>query len=147
MFEHVGVKNYREFMEVVHRCLNDNGLFVLHTIGSNITSVTADPWTEKYIFPNGHTPSIAQIGTSIERLFVMEDWHNFGPDYDRTLRAWCDNFQNNWDKIADNYGPQFYRKWRYYLLACAGGFRARGIQLWQVVLSKNGFSEDYVSVR
>lgn len=144
MFEHVGVKNYREFMEVVHRNLKDDGLFMLHTIGSNVGSDAVDPWIDKYIFPNGHLPSIAQIGISTEGLFVMEDWHNFGPDYDKTLLAWYDNFSR---KFADKTDPSFNRMWKYYLLSCAGGFRARDIQLWQVVFSKNGVPGGYTSVR
>lgn len=147
MFEHVGEKNYREFMEVVHRCLNDDGLFLLHTIGSNISVNTADPWIDKYIFPNGHLPSIAQIGASTEELFIMEDWHNFGPDYDKTLIAWYENYNKHINNLVDKPTATFHRMWRYYLLSCAGCFRARDIQLWQVVFSKNGVPQGYTSVR
>lgn len=148
MFEHVGLKNYRPFMEGVYRCLKDDGLFMLHTIGTDTSETGAgDPWIDKYIFPHGHLPSIAQIGTSIEGLFVMEDWHNFGPDYDKTLMAWDANFERGWKKIEASYPPPFYRMWKYYLLSCAGGFRARTIQLWQVVLSKDGVLGGHNSVR
>jgi cyclopropane-fatty-acyl-phospholipid synthase len=147
MFEHVGWKNHRTFMEIVYRCLNDNGLVMLHTIGGNSSTVTGDPWIDKYIFRGGQLPSVAQIGTSIEGLFVMEDWHNFSVDYDKTLMAWFENFNKNWDKIKDNYPPHFYRMWKYYLLSCAGAFRARHIQLWQVVLSKGGVLTGYQTVR
>lgn len=147
MFEHVGAKNYREFMQVVYNCLTSDGLLMLHTIGSNVTSKVGDPWIEKYIFPNSHLPSIAQIGAAIENLFVMEDWHNFSTDYDKTLMAWCQNFDANWDKIKDNYPDPFYRMWKYYLLSCAGLFRAREAQLWQVVLSKGGVIDGYQTVR
>lgn len=147
MFEHVGVKNHRTFMEVVHRCLNDDGMVMLHTIGGNLSTLTADPWVDKYIFRGGQLPSVAQIGKSIEGLFVMEDWHNFSVDYDKTLMAWFRNFDNNWDKIKQNYPLHFYRMWKYYLLSCAGAFRARDIQLWQVVLSKGGVLGGYQSVR
>lgn len=147
MFEHVGVKNYREFMEVVHRCLKDDGLFLLHTIGANTSNVLGDPWLDKYIFPNAILPSIAQIGESTEGLFVMEDWHNFGPHYDKTLLAWYDNFNKNWYQFSDKYGTPFYRMWKYYLLSCAGCFRAREIQLWQVVFSKNGAPQGYTTIR
>jgi cyclopropane-fatty-acyl-phospholipid synthase len=147
MFEHVGAKNYREFMEVVHRCLKDNGLFLLHTIGSNVTTTFGDPWIDKYIFPNGQVPSIAQIGASAEGLFIMEDWHNFGADYDKTLMAWYNNINKNWNKLSKDPGETFHRMWKYYLLSCAGCFRARDIQLWQVVFSKNGMPQGYTSVR
>ncbi len=147
MIEHVGHKNYRTFMKIVCNVLNDDGLFLLHTIGDNCSVRSTDPWIEKYIFPNGMLPSIKQIGKSIEGLFVMEDWHNFGADYDETLMAWYKNFENNWDKIKSNYSDKFYRMWRYYLLACAGSFRARKNQLWQIVLSKKGIPGGYRSVR
>lgn len=147
MFEHVGVKNYRTFMEMVHRCLKPDGLFMLHTIGSNKSGVVTDPWIAKYIFPNSHLPSIAQIGEAVEGLFSMEDWHNFGADYDTTLMAWFERFDQSWNKLKAEYDSRFYRMWKYYLLSCAGAFRAREIQLWQVVLSKGGVQGGYTSVR
>lgn len=147
MFEHVGAKNYADFMSTVHRCLKDEGLFLLHTIGSNQTTLITDPWINRYIFPNGQLPSISQIGTSTEGRFVMEDWHNFGPDYDKTLCAWFDNFNRNWDQLSEKYDPMFYRMWKYYLLSCAACFRSRQIQLWQVVFSKNGVPNGYASLR
>ena len=79
MFEHVGTKNYREYMEVAFRCLKEGGLTMLHTIGNNNSSAKIDPWIDRYIFPNAHLPSIAEIGTAVKGLFIMEDWHNFGP--------------------------------------------------------------------
>ncbi len=147
MFEHVGYKNYRTYMEMVHRSLKDGGLFLLHTIGNNRSVKTTDPWIEKYIFPGGMLPSVEQIGRSIDNLFVMEDWHNFGPDYDKTLMAWFKNFDAHWDDIKDNYSERFYRMWKYYLLASAASFRARKNQLWQIVLSKEGVRGGYRSVR
>ena len=147
MFEHVGVRNYPTFMKVVHNALKDDGIFLLHTIGCNESGQVGDPWFDKYIFPGGKLPSIKQIAEASEGLFVMEDWHNFGADYDKTLMAWHKNFEDNWDKIKSNYDERFYRMWRYYLLACAGSFRARKNQLWQIVLSKKGVSGGYKSVR
>ncbi len=147
MFEHVGRKNYREYMEVSHRCLKDNGLFLLHTIGADVRAATTDPWILKYIFPNGELPALKDIPVSFEKLFIMEDWHNFGPDYDKTLMAWHNNFVTYWDKFKSQYSERFYRMWRYYLLCCAGSFRARHGELWQIVLSKGGVKGGYKSVR
>jgi len=144
MFEHVGPKNYRAYMEVAHRCLADEGLFLLHTIGKNRRGTSPDPWIDKYIFPNGELPTIGQIADASGGLFVTEDLHNFGADYDRTLMAWHANFEAAWPRFADSMGERFYRMWRYYLLSCAGAFRARDIQLWQWVLSKNGVQGGYV---
>jgi len=147
MIEHVGYKNYRTFMKVVHKVLKDDGLFLLHTIGGNISVTGTDPWTGKYIFPNSMLPSIKQLGQSIEGLFVMEDWHNLGVNYDKTLMAWHSNFEKNWKLIRSNYDEKFYRMWRYYLLSSAGSFRSRNIQLWQIVLSKRGVLGGYKSIR
>jgi len=147
MFEHVGYKNYKTFMRYVHNCLKDDGLFLLHTIGGNWSVKAPEPWTNKYIFPNGMLPSIKQIAASIEGLFVMEDWHNFSTDYDKTLMAWHRNFVNSWDMIKSNYDERFYRMWRYFLLSSAGAFRARKNQLWQIILSKNGVEGGYASIR
>jgi len=143
LFEHVGYQNYKKNMEVVHRCLKENGLFLLHTIGRNHSRSVTDPWINKYIFPNGMTPSVQQIGTALEGLFVVEDWHNFGQDYDATLMSWNKNFQNNFDKLKDLYDDRFKRMWEYYLLMCAGTFRSRRNQLWQLVMSKPGIKGGY----
>jgi cyclopropane-fatty-acyl-phospholipid synthase len=138
IMEHVGYKNYRTYMEVVDRTLKDDGIAFVHTIGGNISTTYVNAWTDKYIFPNGMLPSIAQLAKAMEGLFVMEDWHNFGPDYDRTLMAWYHNFENSWDQLKDKYGERFFRMWRYYLLSSAGGFRSRAQQLWQIVMTKPG---------
>ena len=147
MFEHVGPKNYRTYMEIAARCLKKDGLFLLHTIGSNYTRHNPDAWINKYIFPNGVLPSLKDISMATENLFVLEDLHSFGSDYDKTLMAWFENFNESWPQLSDKYGSQFYRMWKYYLLSCAGAFRARNIQLWQLVLSKTGVEGGYASVR
>ena len=134
-------------MEICHRSLHEGGMVMLHTIGNNQSVVVTDPWIDKYIFPGGELPSISHIGKSIEGLFVMEDWHNFGTHYDKTLMAWFKNFDSHWSELKDSYPPEFYRMWKYYLLSCAGAFRARECQLWQVVLVKNGVLGGYETVR
>lgn len=139
MFEHVGSKNYRTFMKVVRRCLEETGVFVLQTIGSNSSRHgMLDPWFAKHIFPNGVLPSMAEIAKAAEGLFVIEDWHNLGPHYDKTLVQWNARFQEAWPRLRDAYGERFKRMWEYYLLSCAGAFRAREIQLWQVVMTGHG---------
>ena len=138
MLEHVGYKNYPTYMQVVERCLNKDGIALIHAIGSNKTYTASEPWTNKYIFPNGFLPSIAQLGAAFEKNFVMEDWHNFGPHYDQTLLAWHAKFEQAWPSLKDKYGERFRRMWRYYLLNSAGAFRARTQQLWQIVLTRRG---------
>ena len=142
MFEHVGFTNYRTYMQVVNRCLKDDGLFLLHTIGSNTSVRSVDPWLAKYIFPNSMLPSARQITDAAEGIFILEDWHSFGPHYDLTLLAWYRNFIDNWRCIQDAYDHRFQRMWTYYLLSSAGSFRARRNQLWQIVFSKNGGREN-----
>lgn len=98
-------------------------------------------------FSGGMLPSIKQFGKAIEGKFVMEDRHNFGTDYNKTLMCWFVNFSENWETIKNNYDDRFFLMWKYYLLSCAGAFRARGNLLWQIVLSKNGVRGGYISVR
>lgn len=147
MFEHVGYKNYRVYMETAARCLKDDGIFLLHTIGQAESIKTSDPWFDKYIFPGGMLPSMQQITRAAERLFVIEDWHNFGAYYEKTLLGWYANYRAAWPRFRQRYGDRFGRMWDYYLLSCAGGFRARGMQLWQIVLTKKGMIGGYSSVR
>lgn len=148
MFEHVGHLQHRTYFEIAHRCLADDGIFLLHCIGANTTYFRSNDWINKYIFPNGGLPSMFQISKATEGLFVMEDWHNFGADYDKTLMAWQKNFENNWEtKLKSHYDERFYRMWNYYLLSCAGDFRARDMQLWQIVLSKKGIIGGYQAPR
>ncbi|WP_313018372.1 cyclopropane fatty acyl phospholipid synthase, partial [Atlantibacter hermannii] len=136
MFEHVGPKNYATYFRVVDRNLKPDGIFLLHTIGSRKTDNNVDPWINKYIFPNGCLPSVRHIADASAPYFVMEDWHNFGADYDKTLMAWHARFMEAWPELADNYSERFKRMFSYYLNACAGAFRARDLQLWQVVFSR-----------
>ena len=162
--EHIGYKNYRQFMQLAHGGLKDQGLFLLHTIGGNESYSYTDPWIHKYIFPNGLVPSMAQLTTAWEGVWVAEDWHNFGPDYDLTCMQWWKNFERAWPELRASYSAQdgapstrsvvrdpiytdrFYRMWKYYLMASAGSFRARRLQLWQIVLSK-GDIPSYTPVR
>ncbi|MCK5352005.1 cyclopropane fatty acyl phospholipid synthase, partial [bacterium] len=136
MFEHVGHKNYMIYMKKMAGLLKEKGLFLLQTIGCNHSSGMVNPWIERYIFPNGALPSPSQITEAIEGLFVLEDWHNFGQDYDRTLMSWYRNFEETWPDLKDRYDERFHRMWKYFLLSSAGDFRARRNQLWQIVLSR-----------
>jgi len=147
MFEHVGVKNYRTYFEVAQRCLDDDGLFLLHTIGTNRSVRHTDPWIGKYIFPNSMLPSAVQIAQASEGLFVLEDWHSFGADYDRTLQAWRANVESAWPQLDARYDERFRRMWRFYLSASMATFRSRHSQLWQLVLSPKGVPGGYVAPR
>ena len=147
MFEHVGYKNYRRFMQVVRNVLEPSGILLLHTIGTNTSQVSTDPWIEHNIFPEEMLPSARQITEAAEGLFILEDWHNFGPDYNQTLLAWFENFDAAWRRLREKYGDRSYRLWMYYLLSCAGAFRARHNQLWQIVFSPSGMPGGYAPIR
>lgn len=142
MLEHVGRQYYPTFMIKMRSCLKEDGIFLLHTIGSN-HSQFSNPWLVKYIFPGGYIPSLKQIGEALERRFVVEDLHNIGPHYYQTLRAWYDNFEMNWKHLQARYDERFFRIWKYYLLATAPGFKARYGQVWQFILSPNGIPGGY----
>lgn len=147
MFEHVGPKNHDAYFSAVRRMLKPKGLFLLHTIGLSEASPHTDPWIDRYVFPNGRLPAPTEIARAIEGRFVIEDWHNFGPDYDRTLMAWHDRFERAWPELSTRYSARFHRMWRYYLLCCAGFFRSRSGQLWQIVLAGRERMQAYRSVR
>jgi len=148
MFEAIGTKNFKKFFKIMQNMLKDEGLLLLHTIGAQKDQRRGDPWILKYIFPGGIIPRASEIAKNTEKLFILEDWHNFGFDYYKTLKAWFNNFDRYWTEIKkkekDN---EFYRMWKYYLLMCAGGFKARDNSLWQIVFSKGGVSGGYASVR
>lgn len=147
MFEHVGPKNHRAFFDVASRSLLPTGLMLLHTIGRDRSGTGVDPWIDRYIFPNSVLPSMQEIVKACEPEFVVEDWHNFGADYDRTLLAWHERFESAWPQLRARYDERFHRMWRYYLLSCAGSFRARSNQLWQIVLSPEGVRGGYRAPR
>ena len=147
MFEHVGQKNYPVYFENASRLMKDDGIFLLHTIGSYKTVHTADKWIDKYIFPNGKLPSAEELTRALNDRFLIEDWHNFGQDYDKTLVAWWNRFDKAWPTLESKYGKRFYRMWKYYLLSCAGFFRSRQGQLWQLVLTKRDRENMYHSIR
>jgi cyclopropane-fatty-acyl-phospholipid synthase len=144
MFEHVGYKNYPTYMKTIEHCLQDDCLFLLHTIGANSSQYATNSWLNKYIFPNSYIPTVAQISSSFENIFVMEDWQNIGVNYDKTLIAWHHNFNQHWDVLNQKYDEQFHRMWNYYLLSCAASFRARHNQVWQILLSKKGLPQGYL---
>ncbi|HWO19177.1 MAG TPA: cyclopropane fatty acyl phospholipid synthase [Kofleriaceae bacterium] len=138
LMEHIGPKNYRGYMELVDRCLAPSGVAFVHTIGGNRARGHMDPWIDKYIFPNSALPSLAQLVTAMEDIFIPEDIHNIGEDYDPTLMAWYERFDAAWSQLRARYDERFYRMWKFYLLASAGSFRARAQQLFQIVMTRRG---------
>lgn len=147
MFEHVGYKNYPFFFEMLHQNLANDGIVLLQTIGSNRSSTVTDPWIDRYIFPNGVIPSVEQVCRSFKEYLVLQDWHNFGYDYDRTLMEWLKRFKEAWPNLKRQYSEMFYRMWEYYLCLSAASFRSGKNNLWQIVFTKPGADRIYRSVR
>ncbi len=141
MLTHVGHKNYRAFMEKIHSCLKDGGSALIETVGSDVARKHCEPWTNKYIFPGGLIPSISQLGEAIEGLFVIEDLHDFGPDYVKTLRLWNKNLQKGWPGQSEIYSERTRRMFEYFFLSVAGAFRARSLHNWHLVLTKNAIDK------
>ena len=126
-------------MEVLKCSMTPEAISVLHTIGTNHSMPTANPWYDRYIFPNGIIPSAVDLTRAMDRLVLMNDWHAFGTNYDLTLLAWNENFQKSWSKLQEInpalYTTRFKRMWEFYLLSIAAGFRTRTIDLWQLVIT------------
>jgi cyclopropane-fatty-acyl-phospholipid synthase len=147
MLEHVGRRNYGLLFSVVQSLLKEDGLLLLHSIFNEHSAV--EPWLNRYIFPNGMLPSRRDVACAVAGKLAVEDEHNIGPDYDRTLMAWHENLERH-EREGDC--PQFEserfrRMWRYYLLTCAGSFRAgTRNQVYQFVMSKRR-RPDFVAVR
>ena len=147
MLEHVGRKNDRVYFETLSHLLVPDGLLLLQTIGSHDTNFDLDPWIDTYIFPAGRLPSAQQLSVGFESWFLLQDWENFGCDYDQTLVAWNQNFERVWPALQAEIKHGFERFWRYYLLSCAGFFRSGQGQLWQLVLSPKAACRSYRSTR
>lgn len=147
MLEHVGPKNYEIFLDIVKSNLKADGICLLHFIGGNESVTTTDPWIDKYIFPGGVIPSMSQMAKALENKLILQDWHNFGPDYDLTLMSWLENFRESWPVLKENYNEEFYKMWEFYLCSSAASFRTNNINLWQLVLTKKTYPHTYRSVR
>jgi len=147
MFEHVGRKNHEEYFKAVDRCLESDGLSLIHCFGKSDPRVPLiDPWTEKHIFPGMELPTVVDITTAMEGAFNLLDLEEMGQHYPKTLLAWSANFDCNWEQIS-HYGEEFRRMWRYYLLSCAAVFHVRKVLLWQVVFARKEDGQLYEPVR
>ena len=138
MLTHVGPRNYRSFMQIMRRALRPGGAMIVECVGGNVTKSHCDPWVDRYIFPGGVIPSLGQVGPAIEGIFVLEDLHNFGPDYARTLRAWNENLHAGWPALSARYPERVLRMFRYFFLSVAATFAVRQLQQWQFVLTPTG---------
>lgn len=141
LMEHVGPKNYRAYMQLAARSLVPGGIVFIHTIGGQEPRAQIDPWYHKYIFPNAVIPTLGQLTSAMDDILVIEDVHNIGPHYDRTLMAWWENFDRAWPALRARYGEHFYRMWKFYLMTSAAQFRARALNLFQIAATTIGAAQ------
>ncbi|MEO3429167.1 cyclopropane-fatty-acyl-phospholipid synthase family protein [Pelagibius sp. CAU 1746] len=137
MFEHVGKRNYREFFEKVKDLLEDDGIFVLHSVGRVNEPGPVNPFIRKYIFPGTDVPTLGEVLPAIEdAMMIVTDVEVLRIHYAETLRIWEERFQANRDKIKELYDERFCRMWETYLIGCEMGFRYQGLMVFQIQIAK-----------
>ena len=138
MFEHVGRKFYRKFFSQVEKMLKDDGISLIHTIGSVNPPRDPHPWITKYIFPGGYTPSLSEVTTPIEKAgLIVADIEVLRLHYSHTLRHWKENCLRNKDKIIQMFDERFFRMWEFYLAGCEMAFKWGDQVVYQFQLTKN----------
>ncbi len=152
MFEHVGVGYYDAFFSKVSDLLTDNGVMLLHAIGSSDGPGATNPWMAKYIFPGGYTPSLSELLPAIERAgLIVTDIEILRLHYAETLRAWRERFLARRDEAKTLYDERFCRMWEFYLAGCEAAFRHGGLMVFQIQLAKRHdavpLTRDYIAQR
>jgi cyclopropane-fatty-acyl-phospholipid synthase len=138
MFEHVGRKFYKRFFKQVEKLLSNNGISLIHTIGSVNPPRDPHPWITKYIFPGGYTPSLSEVTTPIEKAgLVVSDIEVLKLHYSHTLRHWKENCIKNKEKIVKMYDERFFRMWEFYLTGCEIAFKWGDQVVYQFQLTKS----------
>ncbi|MDA9042908.1 cyclopropane-fatty-acyl-phospholipid synthase family protein [Candidatus Pelagibacter sp.] len=138
MFEHVGRKFYKRFFKQVEKLLSNNGISLIHTIGSVNPPRDPHPWVTKYIFPGGYTPSLSEVTTPIEKAgLVVSDIEVLKLHYSHTLRHWKENCIKNKEKIIKMYDERFFRMWEFYLAGCEIAFKWGDQVVYQFQLTKS----------
>jgi len=138
MFEHVGRKFYKIFFKQIEKLLTDNGISLIHTIGSVNPPRDPHPWITKYIFPGGYTPSLSEVTTPIEKAeLIVSDIEVLRLHYSYTLRHWKENCIKNKAKIIEMYDEKFFRMWEFYLAGCEIAFKWGDQVVYQLQLTKN----------
>ncbi len=138
MFEHVGRKFYKKFFKQIEKLLNNNGISLIHTIGSVNPPRDPHPWITKYIFPGGYTPSLSEVTTPIEKAgLIVSDIEVLRLHYSHTLRHWKENCIKNKVKITEMFDERFFRMWEFYLAGCEIAFKWGDQVVYQFQLTKN----------
>ena len=137
MFEHVGRKFYKTFFNKIHAILSENGIALLHTIGSVNPPRQPQPWITRYIFPGGYTPSLSQVTVPVEKSgLILTDLEILRMHYSHTLRHWKERFIKNKDKAIKMFDERFFRMWEFYLTSCETAFRWGDQVVFQLQLTK-----------
>ena len=138
MFEHVGRKFYKKFFKQIDNLLKNDGISLIHTIGSVNPPRDPHPWITKYIFPGGYTPSLSEVTTPIEKAgLIVSDIEVLKLHYSHTLRHWKENCNKNKDKIIQMFDEKFFRMWEFYLTSCEIAFKYGDQVVYQFQLAKN----------
>ena len=138
MFEHVGRKFYKRFFAQINKLLNDEGVALIHTIGSVNPPRDPHPWITKYIFPGGYTPSMSEVTSSIEKSgLIVTDMEVLRMHYSHTLRHWKERFMANKSKVIEMFDEKFFRMWEFYLTSCEISFKWGEHVVYQFQLTKN----------
>ncbi len=138
MFEHVGRKFYKTFFRQVNNLLKNDGLALIHTIGSANGPRDPQPWISKYIFPGGYTPSMSEVAGPIEKSgLVVSDLEVLRMHYSHTLRKWKENCIENKSKIIGMFDERFFRMWEFYLTSCEMAFKWGDQVVFQFQLTKD----------
>ena len=149
MFEHVGRKFYRKYFNTVSKLLNDQGIALIHTIGSSNPPRNPQPWITKYIFPGGYTPSLSQIARPIEDSgLIISDMEVLRMHYALTLRNWKERFLSKKTTVLEMFDEKFFRMWEFYLASCEMAFKWGDQVVFQLQLTKDNISapttRDYI---
>ncbi len=138
MFEHVGVKYFKTYLSKANDILNENGVFLLHTIGQRGKPTATSPWIRKYIFPGGYIPSLSEVMKETQKLNInVTDVEVLRLHYAHTLTRWYQNVLENKDKIIKMFDQRFFRMWEFYLLASKYSFVNMGNVVFQIQIAKN----------
>ena len=149
MFEHVGRKFYKNFFKKIDNLLKDDGVSLVHTIGSVNPPRDPHPWITKYIFPGGYTPSLSEVVTPVEKAgLIVSDIEVLKLHYSHTLRHWKENCIKNKIQIINMFDEKFFRMWEFYLASCESAFKWGDQVVYQFQLTKNYMStpntRDYI---
>lgn len=137
MLTHVGHSNYRRFMTILNSCLAGGGKVLIETLGSRMSKVNVEPWTDKYIFPGGLLPSLRQLDRACDGRFTRSFLGEFGDHYIPTLRCWNANLQASWHDLSTTYPETTRRMLEYFFLTVAGAFRAGHLKYWHILMDKD----------